>query len=55
MSAINFCLDRLYRDSKKRTTDLVCDGCDYEELIGALLLARDAIAQDAIAHRNAEC
>lgn len=43
--AIDFCLERLYADRVHETTHAVVDGLTYEELIGALLLARDAIAR----------
>lgn len=41
--AVAFCLDGLYADRSKRTVDQVVPGLTFEELIGALLLARDAI------------
>ena len=40
---INFCLSRLYKDRKHRVTDEVVNGMTFEELIGALLLAKDEI------------
>lgn len=42
-NAVQFCLESLYQDNTKKLDDYVCEGCTYEELIGALLLARDAI------------
>ena len=47
LAAVNFCLDSLYNDKSKAIADEVADRCTYEELIGALLLARDmAMAED---------
>lgn len=46
-SAVDFCLNQLYRDRSKRLNDLVAKNLSYEELIGALLLARD-LAKKAI-------
>lgn len=43
--AVEFCLEKLYADPHKRTMDEVAQSLTYEELIGALLLARDAIAE----------
>lgn len=40
--AVNFCLVQLYRDKEHVLSDEVCSNLTYEELIGALLLARDA-------------
>ena len=39
--AINHCLCRLYADKKHSIRDELCTNLTYEELIGALLLARD--------------
>jgi len=39
--AVDFCLDQLYRDGDHVLDDEVCANLTYEELIGALLLARD--------------
>ena len=39
--AVEFCLTQLYRDRRHRHTDELCHHLTYEELIGALLLARD--------------
>jgi hypothetical protein len=41
--AINFCLQRIYADSIKTTNDFIVDGLTFEEIIGALLLARDKL------------
>lgn len=43
--AIAFCLGGLYADTSKRTVDPVVPSLTFEELIGALLLARDVIRQ----------
>lgn len=42
---INHCLRRLYKDRKLEITDEVTTKLTYEELIGALLLGRDAAIQ----------
>ncbi len=47
LDAIAFCLERLFADSHNNTTDIVCHNLTFEELIGALLLARD-LAEDDI-------
>ena len=41
--AIDFCLESLYTDKSKTIGAIVASHCTYEELIGALLLAKDAI------------
>ena len=38
---VKFCLDRLFADRQRVTTDLVCFGLNYEELLGALLAAEE--------------
>jgi len=43
MTAIQFCLSKLYEDDKHRRLDEIADGLTYEEVIGALLLARDEL------------
>jgi hypothetical protein len=40
--AIRYCLDCLYDDKKQATSDDVVAGLTFEELLGALLLGRDA-------------
>ena len=40
---IDFCLDRLYADNRHTLSNMVVDGLSFEELIGALLIARDEI------------
>ena len=44
--AVDFCLTQLYCDNEHNLVEEVCRNLTYEELIGALLLARDAL--DAI-------
>ena len=39
--AVSFCLTQLYRDREHTLDEEVCHNLTYEELIGALLLARD--------------
>lgn len=41
--AISHCLNCLYRDKRHAIEDYVSPNLTYEELIGALLLARDEI------------
>lgn len=43
---INFALNKLYDDKTKRPTEEAVKNLTYEEIIGALLLARDAIESD---------
>ena len=43
LTTIEHCLRRLYADTKTDLNQLVVQGLTYEELIGALLLARDAL------------
>lgn len=40
---IQFCLDRLYEDRQHRVGDEVVKDLTFEELIGALLQARDEL------------
>ena len=42
---IDYCLSCLYADEIHYMTDLVAHDLTYEEVIGALLLGRDAIKQ----------
>jgi hypothetical protein len=44
---INFCLSALYKDKDHYSNDEIVHGLTFEELIGALLVARDT-AQQAI-------
>jgi hypothetical protein len=46
LKAINHCLACLFDDEQHAASDKVVDKLTYEELIGALLLARD-LAEDA--------
>ncbi len=39
--AIDFCLEQLFGDKHRQMGDKVAGVCTYEELIGALLQARD--------------
>ena len=41
--AVRFCLMQLYRDKRHAIKEDVCHHLTYEELIGALLLARDIV------------
>ncbi len=43
LEAVKFCLDALFADGRRRVTDAVAENLTYEELLGALLLARDEI------------
>ena len=40
---VDFCLARLFEDDVHVTTDNVVEGLTFEELIGALLVARDGL------------
>jgi hypothetical protein len=44
IEALPFCLESLYQDRVHAVQDEVVQGCTYEELIGALLLAKDELA-----------
>ena len=43
LEAIEFCLNKLYEDNTKLTSDFIVHNLIFEELIGALLLARDEL------------
>ncbi len=43
--AVNFCIQSLCNDNQHSREDKVAGNCTYEELLGALLLAADAIAE----------
>ena len=43
--AVDFALTRLYADRQHEVTEEVVSNLTFEEVIGALLLARDAIEQ----------
>ena len=45
--AVEFCLSQLYRDKEHTLAEDVCHNLTYEELIGALLLARDIANEEA--------
>ncbi len=51
IDGINFCLQNLYADTKKNCDDIVAGCMSYEELIGALLVARDELTQ-CVAERD---
>ena len=44
LTTINYCLDALFEEKEKRVQDFAVKNLTYEELIGALLLARDHIS-----------
>lgn len=46
MDGIEYCLNNLYQDNTKKVSDFVVKGLTFEELIGVLLLAKDAINND---------
>ncbi len=46
--AIEHCLQCLFRDSTKTTAEEVVNELSFEELIGALLLAKDLVLQEEI-------
>lgn len=52
IDAIEFCLERLYADKAHAVTDEIARHLTYEEVIGALLLARDRI--EALSERQWE-
>ncbi|MHC5541061.1 hypothetical protein ACYOEI_22800 [Singulisphaera rosea] len=41
IQTISYCLEELFNDKTKSTKDVVVGGLSFEELIGALLQARD--------------
>jgi hypothetical protein len=47
---VKYCLDRLFLDQEHKTSDEIVSGLTFEEIIGALLMAEDAVlvAEDAI-------
>lgn len=47
LEAIQFCLDAFYADNEKSCTSEVCKNCTYEELLGALLIAKDEIVRSS--------
>ena len=47
IETITFCLDGLYEDQAHSVQDEVVNGCTYEQLIGALLLAEDKLVNIA--------
>ena len=50
LKGVNFCLDQLYKDKTKSITDEIVQHLTFEELIGALLVARDEL--ETIASRD---
>jgi hypothetical protein len=51
LEAIEFCLNKLYEDNTKLTSDYIVHNLIFEELIGALLLARDEL-KDFLSYEN---
>lgn len=47
LDAVNFCLECLYKDEEKTLNDFVAWGMSFEELVGALLVARDGLEKAA--------
>jgi len=45
VEAIEYCLNALFDDDKKRAKDIVVPGIDFETLIGTLLLALDTATE----------
>jgi hypothetical protein len=45
LKAINFCLDQLDADCQKSMSDEVAKDCTYEELIHALVLAKEELTR----------
>ena len=45
LEAIEHCLKCLLADKTKYLNEYVVDECEYEELIGALLLAKDGLKE----------
>lgn len=43
LSTVEYCLEKCFSDKTHSIEDSVFDDCTYEELIGALLLARDEL------------
>jgi hypothetical protein len=43
--AIEYCLQAIFSDTKKRAKDIVVNGIDFETLIGTLLLAQDVVME----------
>ena len=41
--AVEYCLDALFKDSSLNTFDFAVSELTYQEIIGALLLARDRL------------
>lgn len=52
MRCVTFCLEQLFKDTRHSTSDYVAGCCTYEELIGALLHARDVIDEAATIHEE---
>lgn len=42
---VDFCLNRLFDDKVHSVEDKVVEGLTFEELIGALLLAKDSLEE----------
>ena len=51
LEGINFCLKQLYEDNTRLISDYIVHNFTFEELIGALLLARDEL-QDFSLHEE---
>ena len=47
LDCVNFVLGCLFDDTKHTLSDEIAESCTYEELIGALLLARDTFEREA--------
>ena len=43
LEAVEFCIKKFLKDGSREPEENVVSGCRYEEVIGALLLAKDSL------------
>ena len=47
---VDYCLEQLYNDKRRKTTDVCAGERIFEEVIGALLAARDVIERSEVSY-----
>ena len=52
LQVVTFCLTQLFKDEEHERTDEISDKLTYEEVIGALLKARDEIKESRKQNRR---
>ncbi len=54
LQGVEYCLGKLFADKQHRCLDEICTDLTYEEVIGALLQARDILTTGKVARRRGQ-